>query len=267
MTYTVCIRLPNTYYTIHPVTKEDAEAISIAFEKKLDSFIYLGKKYEIRDIIEFKVFSYDHPDDYYTKINANAEALKEGYHVGKYIFFEPHTLARLFTDVTTEFIRRFSLVEKSSDELNPIKSLQLIFEKFHLIVRQLRNRYSGRPTLDINDEYDVQNLLHVLLTIYFDDIRPEEWTPSYAGKSSRMDFLLKDFGIIVEVKKTRSGLTGKEIGTQLIEDVARYQQHQDCEILLCFVYDPEGFVGNPRGMENDLGQDNKELKVKVYVRP
>ena len=26
----------------------------------------------------------------------------------------------------------------------------------------------------------------------FDDIRPEEYTPSYAGGSSRIDFLLKD---------------------------------------------------------------------------
>jgi hypothetical protein len=26
----------------------------------------------------------------------------------------------------------------------------------------------------------------------FDDIRPEEYTPSYAGGSSRIDFLLED---------------------------------------------------------------------------
>ena len=28
-------------------------------------------------------------------------------------------------------------------------------------------------------------------------IRPEEWTPSYAGKSARMDFLLKGEGIVI----------------------------------------------------------------------
>lgn len=45
--------------------------------------------------------------------------------------------------------------------------------------------------LFLEDEYDVQDLPHALLLLYFDDVRAEEWTPSYAGKSARMDFLLK----------------------------------------------------------------------------
>ena len=150
--------------------------------------------------------------------------------------------------------------------LDPLNSILTIFDRFHLVVRQLRNRYDSRPTLDVTDEYDVQDLLHSLLSIHFDDIRPEEWTPSYAGKSSRMDFLLKDYKTIIEVKRTRKGLTGKEVGAQLIEDIARYSEHPDCKTLLCFVYDPEGLVGNPRGLENDLNRDEK-IKVRVYVRP
>ena len=159
------------------------------------------------------------------------------------------------------------LTTETEEEFNPINPLLIIFDRFHLVVRQLRNRYNTRPTLDVTDEYDVQDLLHSLIALHFDDIRPEEWTPSYAGKSSRMDFLLKDYKIVIEVKKTRSGLTGKEVGTQLIEDITRYKQHQDCETLLCFVYDPEGLVGNPRGLENDLSKEDGKLKVRVYVRP
>jgi hypothetical protein len=152
------------------------------------------------------------------------------------------------------------------EKFNPINSILEIFDKFHQVVRILRNRHDNRPTLNVTDEYDVQDLIHSLLAIYFDDIRPEEWTPSYAGKSSRMDFLLKDFKIVIEIKKTRNGLTGKEIGSQLIEDIERYSKHNDCETLLCFVYDPEGIVGNPRGLENDLNRD-ENIKVRVYVRP
>jgi len=159
------------------------------------------------------------------------------------------------------------LSTETEEKFNPINPLLTIFDRFHLVVRRLRNRYNTRPTLDVADEYDVQDLLHSLLTIHFDDIRPEEWTPSYAGKSSKMDFLLKDFKIVIEVKKTRSSLTGKEVGTQLIEDIVRYQKHQDCETLLCFVYDPEGLVSNPRGLENDLSREEGKLKVRVYVRP
>lgn len=115
----------------------------------------------------------------------------------------------------------------TEETYNPINPILTIFDRFHLVVRQLRNRHVTRTTLDVVDEYDVQDLLHSLLTVHFDDIRPEEWTPSYAGKSSRMDFLLKNYKIVIEVKKIRSGLTEKEVGTQLIEDIEHYSKHQD----------------------------------------
>lgn len=59
--------------------------------------------------------------------------------------------------------------------------VEQICSRFHLIARQLKSRYSDRETLVVEDEYDTQYLLHALLHIYFDDIRAEEWTPSYAG--------------------------------------------------------------------------------------
>ncbi|MFI2792093.1 DUF2321 domain-containing protein [Haloferula sp. A504] len=139
--------------------------------------------------------------------------------------------------------------------------------RFHLVTKQLRERHASRSTLDVEDEYDVQDLLHSLLRLYFDDIRPEEWTPSYAGKSSRMDFLLKATGIVIEVKMTRKGLGAKELGTQLIEDIGRYQSHPDCEHLICFVYDPDGRVANPRGIERDLSRSEGGLKVTVWIVP
>lgn len=131
----------------------------------------------------------------------------------------------------------------------------------------MRSRHDNRDTLDVNDEYDMQDLFHALLHLNFDDIRPEEWTPSYAGSSARMDFLLQNEQIVVELKKTRSGLGAKEVGNQLIEDIGRYQVHQDCQILLCFIYDPDGRITNPRGIENDLGRSNEDMHVQVIIRP
>lgn len=66
-----------------------------------------------------------------------------------------------------------------------INTIQVICNHFHQAVRQMRNRHDNRPTIDVNDEYDVQDLLHVFLRLYFDDVRAEEWTPSYAGSASR----------------------------------------------------------------------------------
>ncbi|PEM82921.1 hypothetical protein CN639_23960 [Bacillus toyonensis] len=146
--------------------------------------------------------------------------------------------------------------------------LENVFQKFHRVVRQLRVRHARRNTLSVEDEYDVQDLLHSLLQLYFDDIRPEEWTPSYAGGSRRVDFLLKREGIVIEVKKTRNSLNDKELGEQLLIDISTYQVHPDCEKLICFVYDPEGRIGNPVGIETDLMKKSSDkLTVDVYIYP
>lgn len=154
-----------------------------------------------------------------------------------------------------------------SVKANPIEILEKICLRFHLVARQLRDRHNKRPTIDVQDEYDVQDLIHGLLHIAFDDIRPEEWTPSYAGGSARVDFLLKRESIILEIKKTRAGLGRKEVGDQLLIDIGRYRAHPDCRTLFCFVYDPESRVSNPRGMEHDLSRITDGLAVRVFIVP
>ena len=152
-------------------------------------------------------------------------------------------------------------VTANSDQL-----LENIFNKFHKIARQLRTRYSSRHTLEIKDEYDVQDLLHALLLLHFEDVRPEEWTPSYAGGAVRMDFLLKDEGIVIEVKKTRQSMTAKSLGEELLIDREKYKVHPDCKKIYCFVYDPEGLLGNPVGIKRDLEQGAEDF-IKVFIRP
>jgi REase_DpnII-MboI/Uncharacterized protein conserved in bacteria (DUF2321) len=155
----------------------------------------------------------------------------------------------------------------ADDTRDTLVALRQILVRFHLVVRQLRERHDTRPTLDVADEYDVQDLLHGLLRMFFDDVRSEEYTPSYAGKASRMDFLLKKESIVVETKMTRPGLGEKEVGTQLIEDIHRYSAHQDCKHLICFVYDPTGRISNPKGLERDLSKPIEKIEVEVIVVP
>jgi hypothetical protein len=166
-------------------------------------------------------------------------------------------------NVTDDFITVPSVVLPSEN----IDDLQLISSRFHIIATQLRHRHEDRPTLDVADEYDVQDLMHSLLRLFFDDVRPEEWTPSYAGKCSRVDFLLHAEQTVVETKKTRSGLGASQLGTQLIEDIARYRAHPRCKQLVCFVYDPDGRVTNPRGIERDLSRKDDGFEVRVFIFP
>ena len=145
--------------------------------------------------------------------------------------------------------------------------LDTIMNRFHSVVMQIRKRHESRETIDISDEYDVQDLFHSLLKLYFSDVRPEEWNPSYAGGSSRSDFLLPEINTIIEVKKTRQSMSDKDLGEQLIIDIAKYKKHPQCSSLICFVYDPEGRVSNPRGIENDLNSCDSDIDVRTIIGP
>lgn len=169
-------------------------------------------------------------------------------------------------------LENLSWLEKTKKGEQPTQSnstfhLERLLTRFPVVARQLKQRHEDRETLIIEDEYDVQDLLHALLKIYFEDVRPEEYAPSYAGSSSRMDFLLKKDGIVVEAKMASKTLRDKSVGEQLIVDINKYQSHPDCRTLYCVVYDPNSFVKNPVGLENDLSGQHDKLTVKVFVVP
>lgn len=158
-------------------------------------------------------------------------------------------------------------VEQQKITVKALQRILLICRRFHLVARQLQDRHAGRATLVIEDEYDVQDLFGSLLRLDFDDVRKEEWTPSYAGKAARVDFLLKREDIVVEIKKTRSSLGVKEIGDQLIIDIGRYKTHPGCSTLVCFIYDPDFRIGNPTELQDDLNGLHDRLDVRVVVAP
>jgi hypothetical protein len=140
-------------------------------------------------------------------------------------------------------------------------------DSFHRVAVKLRERRTRREPLLINDEYDVQYLLAALLETRFDDVRPEDWLPTYAGGARRVDFFLKNEGMFLETKMTRDGLTDSRVGDELIIDIEHYKQRADCKALVCFVYDPDHRLKNPRGLENDLSKQHEKLFVGVMVRP
>ena len=152
-------------------------------------------------------------------------------------------------------------------KFDAVGMVEFVCKRFHGIAVQLRSRRAGRQPLEMVDEYDVQYLLNALLRMTFNDIRTEEWTPSYAGSSARMDFLLKEEQIVIEVKKSRETLGAREVGEQLIIDIEKYRVHPGCKILLCFVYDPDHRIVNPVEIERDLSRTEQNLIVKVLIEP
>jgi hypothetical protein len=132
------------------------------------------------------------------------------------------------------------------------------------IARELAKDYWNRKGFTIQDEHDAQHLVGALLREYFDE--REEYTPSYAGSSARVDWLLSNEETVVELKHTRDSLGEKEVGNELIHDIARYQAHPRCRTLYCLIYDPQHRISNPRGLESDLmSQSTDRFGVVVHV--
>lgn len=158
---------------------------------------------------------------------------------------------------------------KVKDEFQiTMEKLDNLFIRFHKIAQTLRNRYKNRPTLLISDEYDVQDLLRALLKEHFNDIRDEEYVPSYAGANSRVDFLLKNEKIVIETKMTNEKLRDKEVGGQLLIDIGRYKSHPDCKVLILFIYDRGDFINNKGGLIRDLNHMSTDgIRVYTFISP
>ena len=130
----------------------------------------------------------------------------------------------------------------------------------------LVHRRKGATPLSFNTEYDVQDLLHALLRPWIEDIRAEEFTPSYAGSSTRMDFLLPEYGIVIETKIVRDKNHAKQIGKELIIDMDHYGAHPECRSLWCVVFDPSTLVQNPAGLKRDVEGPRTTPKGSLSVR-
>lgn len=138
---------------------------------------------------------------------------------------------------------------------------------FHTFCLRLNRRGRDRSGVLVNDEYDVQDLLSALLVVHFDNVRVEEPLPSHAGRGSRIDFLLPVLRTGIEVKFVRDPAKARDLGAELLVDAARYQAHPECTHLVCFIYDPDMHLRNPRDLVKDLTRDGTDWTVAVMVVP
>lgn len=130
----------------------------------------------------------------------------------------------------------------------------------------LIKRRKGAIPLTFRSEYDLQDLLHALLRPWIADIRPEEFTPSYAGSSTRMDLLLPAHELVLELKLARDHAHARQISKELIVDIEHYTTHPSCKHLWCVIYDPDRLIQNVAGLVGDLEGERKTPKGSVLVK-
>lgn len=155
-------------------------------------------------------------------------------------------------------------MRSSSPSLHLIRKICL---RLHTVACQLRLRKDSRPTLEINDDDDVRDLLRALLKIEFDEVSTETWTSVDNGNTPLPLLFLNEEGITVIARKTRAGVTPKNLADQITADAAFYANYYPAGTLFYFVYDPEGRIGSPKQFEMDLTQTGNGYTVEVFVAP
>ncbi len=203
--------------------------------------------------------SYGKEPDYYNDFNS---AGKTGW--GSNYYRLTNSYKPLF-DAARDDLAYLSINKGKFVVYSPLILVLNILKRFPAFARKLNRRYDSRTPLEINDEYDVQDMLYAILTLHFVDIRAEENTPSFGGGSSRQDFLLKKERIVIEVKKTHKTLNAAKVGGEALIDMARYRTHQECDVLVFFIYDLDHYVVNPQGVINNLESQDEKGRVKVVI--
>lgn len=136
--------------------------------------------------------------------------------------------------------------------------LETMLRRLPLSIRQLRVRHDDRPPFRVVDERDLEDLLRSLLPLSFDDIRPENRTPSYAAVT-RTDFLLAPESIALTIKWARIGIM-----EQIAEDAVYYRRERKYRTLLVYLYDPEAMLREPLSPPPAL-EDGDDLEVRCVV--
>ena len=122
---------------------------------------------------------------------------------------------------------------------------------------------------EVTNETSLQELLYKYLRTSFPSCIKEEAVPSAIGANARIDFLLKDEEIGIEVKSiTRVKFTDKQLGAEIAEDIIKYQKHPSCKILYFYIYDPNYKIVNRHQIITDFENKSKDgFQINVMIKP
>jgi len=120
----------------------------------------------------------------------------------------------------------------------------------------------GKQSYVINDEYDVQDLLHSVLRAYLKYSVQEDPMSKVAGtRSGRADISIQDLGILIEVKYVRSPNDQKSIFDDFSRDLMLYASWIPLKTLLYVIYN-SGDLSDPEALQKLSGP--KEINGKRF---
>jgi hypothetical protein len=147
--------------------------------------------------------------------------------------------------------------------------IEQICKRTPYAARILLNRQrKGKISYNIEDEYDVQDLLHAILRAYLKYSVQEDPLPKVSGtRASRADISIEELGILIEIKYVRSPDDQKTIFDDFSMDVLLYTSWSHLKTLLYVIYN-SGDLRDPEALEKLSGprvDNGKEFDVRIVL--
>jgi len=145
-----------------------------------------------------------------------------------------------------------------------------ILNNFSNAIKKItQNRRKNHNEYEINDEYDVQDILYVILKSVFPNLKDEDPIQKSGGKGTRIDLILREEEILIEVKMIKtSDYTESKFIDELKIDIESYHGSPWIKTLFCFVYDPFNKtrdIANFTDLNGIREKSGKRFNVEVIV--
>lgn len=156
--------------------------------------------------------------------------------------------------ILEKFVYKMSLTDINNK--SPKDNIVSILNKFHNANKVItRDRRKDHNEYIIKDEYDVQDLLHVIFKSIYPKIESEENTPKVGGTTARADFIFKEFEIVLEIKMIKqTDRDEKNFIEQIKVDILSYYRYKP-KYMIFYIYDPLDKTKNE--------QNFKDLEKKI----
>ncbi len=154
--------------------------------------------------------------------------------------------------------------------LSAVEFIKNIFSNFQDSIKHItNNRRKDHDLFEINDEYDVQDLSYLILRSIFPTLEFENPHFKCGGTSSRVDLMLEEEGIDIELKMIKiNDKDEKEFIKQLKIDFNDYSTWKNLKDLIVFVYDPYNKTTNRTNFYSLNGHksiNNTNFNVHIIV--
>lgn len=170
----------------------------------------------------------------------------------------------LLEDIESSLLQT-KFVNKNADEV-----VRDVLNNFsNAIQKIISGRRLNHPDFKIEDEYDVQDISYVILKSIFPNLREEDPIPKVGAKSTKIDLILREEKILIEVKMIKVKDSNE---THFIEQLkVDFESYHECKWLrklFCFVYDPykkTRDVSNFYDLNGERTKGEHNFNVEVIV--